>query len=275
MKTAAVFLAGLLVLSARAEDAPLVGEWKPVAAGVSRGSFALREPRLIRAEVLRVDLTAPGLSLVTTGGNGEKPDETDAVVTSEFLRTEGCVAAVNAAPFSHVYKEPGGPEDVHGLMVREGRMISPADGRPCLAFDRENRGSVRDVDHEVVKTAVTAVSGFAVILRDGEVVGRDRNLHPRTGAGVSADGRTLWLLVVDGRQKTWSGGCTTPEMAVWLKRLGADDAINLDGGGTTTMVVAGQDGKVEVVNRPIHLGIPGRERPSGSHLGIRVKPTGP
>jgi N-methylhydantoinase A/oxoprolinase/acetone carboxylase beta subunit len=64
-------------------------------------------------------------------------------------------------------------------------------------------------------------------------------------------------------------------MAVWLKRLGADDAINLDGGGTTTMVVAGKDGKVEVVNRPIHLGIPGRERPSGSHLGIRVKPTGP
>jgi hypothetical protein len=267
----------LLVFSVRGEEAGLVAEWKEVVPGVSHGSFALTEPRLIRAEVLRVDLTAPGLSLVTTGDNGAQPDETDAVVTSEFLRKEGCVAAVNAAPFSRVYKEPGGPEDVHGLMMREGRVISPADGRPCLAFDRENRGSVHDADHDAAKTAVTAVSGFAVILRDGAVVGRDRNLHPRTGAGVSADGRTLWLLVVDGRQKTWSGGCTTPEMAVWLKRLGADDAINLDGGGTTTMVIAGKDGdegKVKVVNRPIHLGIPGRERPSGSHLGIRVKPSG-
>jgi hypothetical protein len=60
-------------------------------------------------------------------------------------------------------------------------------------------------------------------------------------------------------------------MAAWLKVMGADSGINLDGGGTTTMVVAGKDGKPVVLNRPVHAGIPGMERPSGSHLGVRAR----
>jgi exopolysaccharide biosynthesis protein len=68
--------------------------------------------------------------------------------------------------------------------------------------------------------------------------------QPRTLAGVTEEGRLL-LVTVDGRRPGWSVGMTLPEAARLMRSLGARDALNLDGGGSTTMVVRG-----EVVNRP-------------------------
>jgi hypothetical protein len=71
-----------------------------------------------------------------------------------------------------------------------------------------------------------------------------RARHPRTLAGVRADGRLL-LVTVDGRRRGWSTGMTLPEAARLMLSLGARDALNLGGGGSTTMTIRG-----EVVNRP-------------------------
>jgi hypothetical protein len=68
--------------------------------------------------------------------------------------------------------------------------------------------------------------------------------QPRTLAGVRADGMLL-LVTVDGRAPGWSAGMTLPESARLMRSLGARDALNLDGGGSSTMTVRG-----EVVNRP-------------------------
>ena len=68
--------------------------------------------------------------------------------------------------------------------------------------------------------------------------------QPRTLAGVRADGKLL-LVTVDGHRPGWSTGVTLPEAARLMRSLGARDALNLDGGGSTTMMVRGQ-----VVNRP-------------------------
>lgn len=68
--------------------------------------------------------------------------------------------------------------------------------------------------------------------------------HPRTLIGRDRDGDT-WLVVVDGRQPGHSVGMSLPELTALSRRLGLVDALNLDGGGSTTMVVKGK-----VVNRP-------------------------
>ena len=68
--------------------------------------------------------------------------------------------------------------------------------------------------------------------------------NPRTGAGLTADGKLL-LVVVDGRWAKKSVGMTPAQFARLFRYLGATDAINLDGGGSSTMVVRGR-----VVNRP-------------------------
>ena len=91
-------------------------------------------------------------------------------------------------------------------------------------------------------------------------------------AGVSRDGRYVYLLVIDGRQGGWSKGASTTDLGRWLKQLGAWDGINLDGGGTATMVVADRAGDALVVNRPIHNGRPGNQRVAGSHLGVKARP---
>ena len=100
------------------------------------------------------------------------------------------------------------------------------------------------------------IGGWPRILRDGVNVAGDaatlegtisRNAevrHPRTAIGYSRDGRTLWLLVVDGRT-TASVGMTLVELADVMKKLGAWQAMNFDGGGSTTMVIDGT-----VVNVP-------------------------
>ena len=62
--------------------------------------------------------------------------------------------------------------------------------------------------------------------------------HPRTAAGVAADG-TLLLLLVDGRQKE-SRGVRLEELAAIMVELGAEEALNLDGGGSSSLVVHGQ-----------------------------------
>ena len=67
--------------------------------------------------------------------------------------------------------------------------------------------------------------------------------NPRTGVGATADGRLL-LVTVDGRQPGWSVGMSLREFAELFVSLGAQAAINLDGGGSTTMVLDGT-----VVNR--------------------------
>lgn len=95
-----------------------------------------------------------------------------------------------------------------------------------------------------------AVGGMPVLVQDGQVVVADcatsfcaRN--PRTAIGWTNKGRIL-LVVVDGRRaRRWSVGASLDEMAHIMQDLGAVQALNLDGGGSSAMVVLD-----EVVNKP-------------------------
>ena len=129
-----------------------------------------------------------------------------------------------------------------------------------------------------------AVGGFPVLVRDSlEVPGLDSAgaatfapvRHPRTIVGVASRGRRILLITIDGRQPGYSVGTTLRESARVALALGATEAINLDGGGSTTMVVArgGPDTtRFEVVNRPSD---PQGERPVGNALVmVRKQETG-
>jgi hypothetical protein len=104
-----------------------------------------------------------------------------------------------------------------------------------------------------------AAEGFAPIAAPwfygSFVAGR----HPRTLAGVRSDG-TLLLVTVDGRRPGWSAGVTLPEAARLMQALGARDALNLDGGGSSAMTVRGR-----VVSRPSD---PSGERPVSDALVV-------
>ena len=110
--------------------------------------------------------------------------------------------------------------------------------------------------HTGVGSPVVLIGGWPRILRDGQDVAIEaptvegtisRNAetrHPRSAIGFSRDSTTLFLLVVDGRSQK-SVGMTLVELAALMRRLGAWQAMNLDGGGSTTMIIDGA-----IVNAP-------------------------
>ncbi len=99
----------------------------------------------------------------------------------------------------------------------------------------------------------------------------DAKPQPRTAIGYSRNGRYLYLVVVDGRQAFYSEGMTLRELADWMISRGAQYAMNLDGGGSSTMVVQDRDGRPRLLNSPIDNYLPGRERPVANHLGIFLR----
>jgi len=77
------------------------------------------------------------------------------------------------------------------------------------------------------------------------------------------------IVVIDGRQPEWSAGVTLPELAEFFVSLGAEQALNLDGGGSSTMLIQN-----EIVNRPSDYAIPGqpgRERAVANVVALLKK----
>jgi exopolysaccharide biosynthesis protein len=99
--------------------------------------------------------------------------------------------------------------------------------------------------HDILSTGPLLIMNGVELLIPNDKFCNDR--HPRTAMGEKADG-TIVLLVVDGRAKE-AAGMSIPELQHLMKWLGCRDAINLDGGGSTTMYVKGQQ-DAGVVNYP-------------------------
>ncbi|GAA1438621.1 hypothetical protein GCM10009641_44280 [Mycobacterium cookii] len=95
-----------------------------------------------------------------------------------------------------------------------------------------------------------AISGDRPLLVNGvRTVVNNTIAHPRTAVGIDADGRKLLILVVDGRS-TASRGYTMVELADLMTALGAENAINLDGGGSSAMYTRTGTGAMGIVNEP-------------------------
>ncbi|GAA0330144.1 phosphodiester glycosidase family protein [Bacillus carboniphilus] len=114
-----------------------------------------------------------------------------------------------------------------------------------------------------------AVGGNVQLVKDGEIPANldDSTTAPRTAVGFSDDGQTMILALVDGRQ-TDSRGMTIKEMAELMKEYGAFNALNIDGGGSSTMVarMPGSE-NVSVVNEPSD----GSERSVPNGIGVFAK----
>lgn len=136
-----------------------------------------------------------------------------------------------------------------------GRLPIPTDGYVIsgsgsqrFLINQIKEGDVIEVSTSVVMpngTQITpseVVSGYPVILRDGvttdpvDILKHLNGLHPRTAVGNDADNTKLVVLIVDGRSEV-SDGCTSKVLADIMRYVGCDDAINLDGGGSSELYV--------------------------------------
>lgn len=252
-------------------------KWEPIFQGIERTDLSADKPRLMKGHALRIDLKADGIRFLATPPMKEGASQTLGLKTSSFLAKHKCQAAINGSSFQPVRQEEGKEQSIDGLHVSRGQVVSKGNGKyDALLISKTNKAWVASPPFDL-EDAETAIGGFQIVLKNGKVPEKmpDYNKgphHPRTASGISANGRYLYLLVIDGRQKKYSEGASIQEVGEWLRGLGAAEGINHDGGGTTTLVIADAEGKPKVLNKPINGNKPGSERVSGSHLGVYAEP---
>ncbi|HEX2991683.1 MAG TPA: phosphodiester glycosidase family protein [Anaerolineales bacterium] len=240
-------------------------------------------PRPMIAHVITVDTKAKGISFLVTPADSKGETPLKARATSQFLEEFGVQVAVNGDGFSpwwsrsvaDYYPRAGDPVAPFGFSASNGDVYwdGENDGdigvEPTLYINRRNALSFNNRPNNVH----SAISGDRMLVLKGEIIPDLDNseVEPRTAVGINRNGRYLYIVVVDGRQPFYSDGATFVELAEILIEQGAFAAMSMDGGGSSTLVVEGEDGLPRLLNAPIDNYIPGRERPVGNHLGIFVK----
>lgn len=172
------------------------------------------------------------------------------------------LAAAGVRGDTAIYVRRGAVAEASGTPIpRQGAVLSAYGARADAVRAMAEGDTVRVLLATLPRLArgrapALIIGGWPRILHDGRNVAAasavvegtiSRNAevrHPRTAIGYSRDGRVLWLLVVDGRSAR-SAGMTLVELADQMRRLGAWQALNFDGGGSTTMVIDGA-----IVNTP-------------------------
>ncbi len=291
---AAVFVGALLVWSGSlaAEESverPFVGVEHIIRTETS--------PRPLRIHVVKIDLTAPGIRFKLTPPAGKRG--TVRQTTLDFMKQEGAQIAVNGhffIPFPTTdsdvwlvgFAASGGV--VYSGCEKPAQSYAIVAAAPALNIDAANRATIvhcdpasEDGKRVLEPVAIgTAVAGSAQIVTGGvkSVPGYAGPLTPggpgnfseeqswydlrnaRTAIGLSQDGRTLILFTVDARGG--SAGMSGGEVADMLIRdYGVHDALNLDGGGSTTLVMKDTAGKASIVNTP-------SDNPQGRAVGSNL-----
>lgn len=247
-------------------------------AGINYQRIVRQDPRPMVIHVVTIDLKADGIDSLVTPGDPDSSRPLEAQTTSEFLEDHNLQLAINGDAFTPWFDL--GPL---GFAPQDGERVTPlgfaasrgttyaqdTDEQPTLYLYQSNKASINGLDGRIFN----AVSGYQLLIWNGDIVDglNSSDLEPRTAVGLNRAGRQLVIVVIDGRQPGYSEGATLAELAQILKEHKAFSAMNMDGGGSSTLVIQGENGEPEVLNSPIHQGIPGNERPVGNHLGFSAR----
>ncbi len=163
-----------------------------------------------------------------------------------------------------------------GLYVRDGVTLKntfDSNDRSFFAITNDGKAAIGMVeDYPVLKDEIKeAVGGSARLVRDGVVVPQaDTSIEPRTAIGISEEKDKVFIMVIDGRNFSYSNGMTFTELGQIMQALGAYDAINLDGGGSSAFFIRQDEGfsddRFDLRNWPSDRG--GLERPVANGLLI-------
>ncbi|WP_310483574.1 phosphodiester glycosidase family protein [Chamaesiphon sp. VAR_48_metabat_403] len=227
--------------------------------------------------VVTIDLQTAKLKLLVTP---KTPNNSQ--TTSVFLKKFKMKLAINAsyfAPFHEhtpwdYYPRTGDPTAPIGEAISNGdRYGVPLKEWPVLCILQGNIAKIID-SGSCPKDTINGVAGRELLVSNGKptdkrLLAQDDKPYPRVAVGTDRNGTKLWLIIIDGKQPLYSEGVTKVELSQIFTKLGVDKAINLDGGGSTTLVVDTGNGAT-VLNAPIHAKLPTNERPVANHIGFYV-----
>ncbi len=216
---------------------------------------------------VKIDLTNPKLKVVTTEADmfRKKDMKVKRETTKSFAKRNNTILAVNAAFFrvkSYLFTSYA---KVLGLHISKGKILNPIDKKFDVAYFF-NDGNVLLLNYEdsfefigndkkyKIEDIKVAVGGHKIILKNGKHINK-LNYKPedsRTCIGLSKDKKILYILFIEAENKQKSRGVTYDQTYFFMKKLGASDALQLDGGGSSSLIIrkktaSGKDKFVKVV----------------------------
>lgn len=226
---------------------PVAAPWQRVVSGLDYRNFSPWPNSQVH--VLRLDLREPGLRL-----------EVSSPAERGLPMDQRAEALVAVASFNASFFDGGFVP--RGVTISQGQVWAPvlvAGASPWLACDRAQRCRIRFEDTATVPVdAVNAVAGTPWLVRAGQVRSADDDArcatfcggdHPRTAVGLAGQGRWLLVVLAEGRRPPVAG-VTLARLSQLMRDLGADDAINLDGGGSSTLWLQGRAVMARPDNEP-------------------------
>jgi hypothetical protein len=212
-----------------------------------------------------IDLTDPAVHVVVSRAgddpDGDGPWSTTLMRTSQIAARDELDVAVNGdffmskdvlvTPIRRVPYYIGNWANVCGWAMSDGVLWSTRPAPASLLIDDGGHITITRLGGHPPEHIRAIVSGMSLIVTSGKNTGADDAPAPHTAAGIDSTGKKLVLLVVDGRRPDYSAGMTLHQMGDEMIRLGCTSAIQLDGGGSSTLVMYDPEStRYDVINRP-------------------------
>lgn len=223
--------------------------WESAGNGIYQFRFRDNETGLT-VDAVKIDLFSPGREVVVSRGVEPAGDDTGNTMNFRsktincFMKDSGVLTAINANPFDPYRFFAGQRQSAVGIVLSDGIIYSGISKYAALFFQADNRAEIYEPPFPSLSRWRNGVGGFFVILHDGNVTSDSSIGDTRSIAGKDRTGRYVFLAVVGS-----GNGITFREAAEWIKYLGAEDALLLDGGGSSVLAVRdGENGKIRILN---------------------------
>lgn len=198
----------------------------------------------VKMFVLEVDLKDTHLTIKASSPKDEGTLKTRQQMTLQALAHDKQGSRVLAAVNGDFFTTDGTPQ---GIYYRNGVCLKSTMSDNVCTFFAVTKGKKAVVgsydEYDTYKDEIQeAIGGRVRLMTNGNVLSQTSTaLEPRTAIGVT-DNNVVYILVADGRNFWYYNGMRYTEMGNVLKALGVKDAINLDGGGSSTFIIRSKTG---------------------------------
>ncbi len=229
-------------------------EWENVANGIEKMSFRQSNP-LFYITALRIDLGVKEREIVITSGRNSLNDNESgdnnfiSGTIRQFMNKQHLLTAINATPFRPYRFFTGKPQTAVGFVMSDGTVYSKNDKYDAFFVSKDGRIRFLHPPFEDINSYKSAAGGFFIILSNGINIAKESPRAARSLIGTVNAGNIVFLVAIDGENTSNGSGATFYESAEWMKAIGATNAINMDGGGSSVLALRTDlEEKIEVLN---------------------------
>lgn len=209
-------------------------------------NFPKPNKKLLRYHLLSIDLTDPTIKIVSQDDMTNQ--SYNGKTTHKFAKQSNAAVAINGTLFYYPKGKLSLKRGLLGLCIVNGKEYSkPKKSYAALLFVKDPKTNlykahiISNQEEPLPNNTEFAIGGFFTIIKDKQIIHRKTPIDSRTACGISNNGNTLHILCVEGEDLVHSPGLTFDQCAKILLDVGCETAMQLDGGGSTSLIINGKN----------------------------------